>query len=147
MQFSVAALGSPAPAYQWWWNGTNQVGGNSPVLTLTSVGRIQDGTYAVLVTNSLGGILSSNAVLKVLVPQRLGSPVLLPNGTFQLTSSDADGGLLAPADLANFEAQVSTNLVKWAALPNSLSLTNGMLQLQDASRTNYPTRFYRIIEQ
>jgi len=34
--------------------------------------------------------------------------------------------LLSPSDLANFEAQASTNLVSWATLPNALSLTNGM---------------------
>jgi len=27
-----------------------------------------------------------------------------------------------------------------------LSLTNGMLELQDNTRTNWPTRFYRLLE-
>ena len=107
------------------------------------------GTYTVTVTSpSLPGLsaVSSNAVLKVLVPQVLGSPALLPDGTLQLTSTDANGGLLQPADLANFEAQVSSNLVDWVTLTNGLSLTNGTLQLQDSGRTNNPARFYRIVE-
>jgi hypothetical protein len=90
--------------------------------------------------------ISSNAAVVVRVPQILGAPVLLPDGSLQLTSTDANGGTLTPADLANFEAQASTNLVNWVTLPNGLSLTNGMLQLNDAARTNFTTRYYRIVE-
>ena len=150
--FRVVANGPPnfpnVLRYQWWQNG-NPVGGNSPVLTLNNVGRMQNGTYFVTVTNitlSGGSTVSSNAVLKVLVPQLLGTPALLPDGSFQFTSTDANGGLLSPSDLANFEAQVSTNLVNWATLPNALSLTNGMLLLQDNGSTNYAARYYRILE-
>jgi hypothetical protein len=146
VQFNVAAIGLPSLAYQWWRNGTNPVGGNSPTLTLSSVSRAQNGIYSVMVTNAVGGILSSNAVLKVLVPQLLGSPLLLPDGSFQLTSTDANGGLLTAADLANFEAQTSTNLLYWETLPNALSLTNGVLLLQDHSQSNAPARFYRLLE-
>ena len=146
VQFSVTAIGNPSLAYQWWQNGTNPIGGNSPTLTLTGVGRAQSGVYSVMVTNTMGGIISSNAVLKVLMPQLLVSPRMLPNGSFQLNSTDANGGLLSSADLANFEAQASTNLVNWVTLPNALSLTNGMLQLQDSGQSNYNARYYRILE-
>jgi len=37
--------------------------------------------------------------------------------------------------------------VNWATLPNALSLTNGMLLLQDTNSSNFTTRYYRIIEQ
>jgi hypothetical protein len=145
VQFSVEAIGFPTPTYQWWWNGTNQVGGNSPSLMLNNVGRAQIGSYSVTVTNGNGAVVSSNAWLKVRVPQLLGTPKLSPNGSFQLTSTDANGGLLAPSDLANFEVQASTNLVNWVTLPNALSLTNGTLLLQD-SNSNYKVRYYRLIE-
>jgi hypothetical protein len=146
MQFRVMAVGYPPPAYQWWWNGTNPVGVNSSTLTLTGVCRAHNGVYSVVVTNAEGGVASSNAVLKVIVPQKLGAPVLLPDGSLLLNSDDADGGLLSPSDLANFEAQASTNLMDWVPLTNALSLTNGMLQLRDNSGTNWPARFYRLIE-
>jgi hypothetical protein len=84
--------------------------------------------------------------LKVLVPQKLGVPVLLPDGTLQLSSGDADGGLLSASDLANFDAWTSTNLTDWAILPGALGLTNGTLLLQDGATTNRPHRFYRILE-
>jgi hypothetical protein len=146
VQLSVVAVGNPPPSFQWWQNETNPVGGNSPTLTLTNVGRAQDGVYFVTVANATGGVTSSNAVLKVLVPQLLGSPVLLPNGSLQITSSDINGGTLSPSDVPNFEVQASSNLVNWVTVPNALVLTNGALVLQDNSRTNHPDRFYRIVE-
>jgi alpha-tubulin suppressor-like RCC1 family protein len=146
--FRVTAIGNtPDLRYQWRQNG-NLVGGNSPVLVLGNVGRAQNGNYFVTVTNSnsSGSTVSSNAVLKVLVPQLLGSPALSPDGTLTFTSTDANGGLLSPSDLANFQAQASTDLVNWVTLTNAFSLTNGMLQLQDNGGTNWPARFYRIVE-
>ena len=144
--FHVTAIGNtPDLQYQWRQNG-NLVGGNSPTLVLNNVGRAQDGNYFVTVTNSSGSTVSSNAVLKVLVPQLLGSPMLLPDGTLTFTSTDANGGLLLLSDLANFQAQASTDLVNWVTLTNAFSLTNGMLQLQDNGGTNWPARFYRIVE-
>jgi alpha-tubulin suppressor-like RCC1 family protein len=140
----TATGGTPDLHYQWRQNG-NLVGGNSSALTMINVARAQDGVYSVTVTNAGGGTVSSNAILKVLVPQHLAAPQLLPNGTFQFTSTDANGGLLSPSDLANFEAQASTNLANWVTLPGALSLTNGMLLLQDGG-SNYTARYYRIIE-
>jgi len=151
--FHVTALGPQVYGqiplgYQWRQNG-NLIGGSGSYLYLNNVGRAQNGTYTVTVTSPLlPGLnaVSSNAVLKVLVPQLLGVPAVLPDGSFQLTSADANGGLLSPSDLANFEAQASTDLVNWVTLPNALSLTNGLLLLQDSGSTNYAARYYRILE-
>jgi alpha-tubulin suppressor-like RCC1 family protein len=141
----VVAAGTAQLGYQWTQNGT-PVGGNSANLILNNVARAQGGTYSVIVTNSGGMAVSSNAAVVVKVPQLLGTPVLLPDGSLQLTSADANGGTLTEADLANFEAQASTNLVNWTTLPGGLNLTNGMLQLNDAARTNFTSRYYRIVE-
>lgn len=146
INLAVLATGSPTPGYQWQQNGV-PVGGNSPSLTLNNACRAQDGVYSVTVTNAGGAVVSSNAVVHVNVPQLLGTPKLLPDGSLQLTSTDVNGGgTLSPSDLPNFEAQASTDLVNWVTLPNALSLTNGTLQLSDSSRTNYAARYYRIIE-
>jgi alpha-tubulin suppressor-like RCC1 family protein len=145
VQLRVVAAGIPSPDYQWRQNG-NPVGGNSSVLTLSSVARAQGGTYSVIVTNAGGMAISSNAAVVVKVPQVLSAPVLLPDGSLQLTSADANGSLLTDASLANFEAQASSDLVNWVTLTNGLSLTNGMLQLNDTARTNFTSRYYRIVE-
>jgi hypothetical protein len=52
-------------SYQWQFNGTNLSGATSPTLDITEVTASNSGYYAVLVSNSYGGILSSNAVLTV----------------------------------------------------------------------------------
>jgi hypothetical protein len=83
----------------------------------------------------------------VRVPQLIGRPAILPGGALRVLSTDADGGALLPGDLPNFQAQASTNLMNWVSLPGALGLTNGALLLTDLNRTNYPVKFYRIIEQ
>jgi hypothetical protein len=65
--FNVVAFG-PALTYQWLFNGTNIPGATSASLTLNFVQYSNAGAYSVLVTNSLGSTLSSNAVLTVVPP-------------------------------------------------------------------------------
>ena len=73
--FSVAATGNFV-SYQWQHNGVpfgdgaNVAGSATSSLTLSPVGGTDAGTYAVLVSNASGSVLSSNAVLIVtnLVP-------------------------------------------------------------------------------
>ncbi len=144
--FSVAASGQKL-SYQWRQNG-NPVGGGASFLNLNNVGRANDGTYNVTVTDFTTGQsnVSSNATLLVNVPQLLGSPTLLPNGAFQLTAGDINGGQIPASALTNFQAQVSTNLINWTTLSNSLTVSNGVLFLQDSGSANSPARFYRIIE-
>jgi len=55
-------------SYQWNFNGTNISWATNATLTLTNVQSNQAGDYAVLVTNVYGSILSSNAVLNVILP-------------------------------------------------------------------------------
>lgn len=143
---NVIASGAPTLTYQWLKAGTNLPGATSSVLNLLNVGRRDRGIFTVLVSNPGGGTLSSNASVQVFVPQRFSAPTLAPDGSFSLISTDADGGLLSDADLAGFEALVSTNLTDWVSLTNALSITNGTLLLRDAVWTNYPARFYRIRE-
>jgi hypothetical protein len=146
VQFTVTAIGAGTLSYQWRQNGTTVVGGNSSTLTLNSVGRAQRGAYSVRVTNPGGTTVSSNAVLFVLVPQLFGVPTVLPDGAVLFISGDVDGGSIPPSDLAAFEAQASTNLLNWVTLSNALSVSGGILFLQDPEQTNYPARYYRVLE-
>ncbi len=146
VQFNVTATGAAPLVYQWRKNFTNNVGLNSSTLTLNNVGRAQRGIYFVIVTNAGGSVTSSNAILNVLVPQRLASPSIQPNGTLIFTARDADGNPLSESDLARMQLQASTNLVDWNTLSGGLIVTNGNLQFEDADATNAPLRFYRIVE-
>ena len=142
----VAAAGIQPIGYQWLKNGTAKPGATNPNLVLTNVSRIDAGTYSVVVTNSQAGLESSNAIIRVLVPERLAAPILLPGKMLQITFSDADGGnLITSNDLPTFTVQVSTNLSTWSTLTNALSITNGMVLLTDTF-TNSPMKYYRISE-
>ena len=146
MGLEVLATGAFPLTYQWLKGGLDLTGATENRLLLPKVGRRDAGIYSVRVSNPEGSVLSSNASLCVRVPQRLGAPVLLPDGSLDFRSSDADCGPLPPEDLMGFEAQVSTDLMRWFTLTNALSWTNGLLLLRDPDRANHPRRFYRVLE-
>ena len=68
--FSVTALGAPPLGYQWQHAGTNLPGATASVLVIPSQ-PYNRGAYTVVVSNALGSVTSSAAVLTVggLVPQ------------------------------------------------------------------------------
>ncbi len=140
------AEGAPPLNYQWLKNGTNLIGATNQYLTLTSVSRRDSATYALKVSNAGGSVTSSNAILKVLVPQQLNPLQHLADGSVFLLSRDVDGGTLLPEDLAAFGIQASTDLTDWIALPIAPALTNGSLLFNDTNTVNFPKRFYRIVE-
>jgi hypothetical protein len=143
----VTAYGAPRLNYQWVKDGTNVVGATAATLVIPAASRHHAGVYVAVVSNPVGQSPSSNAVLVVRVPEKLGCPTVLADGTFALLAGDADGGGLQPGDLPGFQAQASSNLVNWVTLTNCLTLTKGMLRLCDPASTNCPSRFYRILEQ
>ncbi|MEI2725305.1 MAG: LamG-like jellyroll fold domain-containing protein [Verrucomicrobiota bacterium] len=73
--FSVTAGGTAPLSYQWQFNGTNLAGATASSFTRTNVQLGDAGDYAVMVSNSVGTITSSNAVLTVNPP-----PPCLPHG-------------------------------------------------------------------
>jgi hypothetical protein len=98
-----------------------------------------------MASNPGGSTSSSNAIVLIRVPQHL-TGALQPDGTFAITSGDADGNPLTPGDLGNFKWQASSNLLNWTMLRKNPVLTNGVLLLIDINSTNFPKRFYRVIE-
>lgn len=64
--FTVAATGSPTPTYQWQKDGTALSGATNASLSLSNLQTSSAGTYAVVVSNSAGGVTSSSATLTVL---------------------------------------------------------------------------------
>ena len=70
--FSILASSSQAMSYQWFFNGTNIAGATNAVLTLPGIQPAQAGAYFVVVSNSVGTVVSSNAQLTVLIPATSG---------------------------------------------------------------------------
>ena len=66
--FSVAASGTPPLSYQWTFDTTNIVGATNATLMLPDIQPTNAGNYAVIVSNSVESVLSSNAVLTVSMP-------------------------------------------------------------------------------
>jgi len=90
--FTVVAAGSPTLTYQWLKNGTPIVGAADTNLTIVNVQTNDAGTYAVLVTNAFGSIMSSGATLTVWAPplimvQPANQTVIVSNSaTFSVTA-------------------------------------------------------------
>ncbi len=66
--FTVSANGTPPLSYHWTFNTTNISGATNSLLILDDVQLNQAGTYAVMVSNLAGSVLSSNAILTVVLP-------------------------------------------------------------------------------
>jgi hypothetical protein len=71
VNFTVTATGSPAPTYQWSFNGTPISGATSSALTVNSAQSANAGSYTVAVANSSGSVTSNTASLTV-------NPVVTP---------------------------------------------------------------------
>jgi hypothetical protein len=69
--FSVVAGGAPPLSYQWQLNSNNIPGATGSSLVLTNVQFPNAGAYSVLVSNNVGAITSSAAILTVTYPPAL----------------------------------------------------------------------------
>jgi len=65
VQFSVTASAVPAPAYQWYFNGSVISGATVSALGFASARSADAGDYTVVVTNALGSVTSTKATLVV----------------------------------------------------------------------------------
>ena len=147
VSFSVTASGAATLSYQWRKDSVNVPAATNSTLILTNVSRASGGAYSVTVSNNIGSVISSNAMLRVRVPQRFAqSPQRLSAGQIRLLFGDWDGGLLSANDATNLVVQATTNFVNWVMLTNSFTITNGRVQVDDAESPNLPRRFYRVIE-
>jgi len=155
--FNVTAAGSLPLSYQWRDNGVSLVdggrisGATTPHLTISNIGNRDAGQYSVLVTNTYGTAVSSNATLTV--SRGKGGPalalsmsVLNSNGSAPGLQLGSDGNrlfILWPADPA-WTLETSTNLSPdgWGPAPDP------PMQLGDQFavpvQTSELQRFYRL---
>ena len=134
--FSVSAS-SPLPLrYQWRRDGLNLSGQTAATLTLTNAQSIDFATYAVLVSNDDGSVLSQNATLTPAVqPTILSSASTATN--FLLTFTTEFG----PVYNVEFKNDLNDSL--WQLLSTGLDGTGSPISVPDNSLTNI-MRFYRI---
>src|SRR5262249_13898099 len=105
--------------------------------------------YRVTVSNSLGTATGTNAFLRVLAPQYIRNIERDSSGLFHFEFADAQGGARANPSNIQIEAVSklrATNLF-WTALTNaSILVTNGVFYFQDPDASDFPRRFYRVVE-
>jgi len=82
--------------------------------------------------------IAANARFTVNPPILFTSELFLTNGVFQLGYSGMPGG--------NYVLQATTNLVNWTSLVTNPASTN-LFMFSDPGATNFPHRFYRILQQ
>ncbi|MEI2722814.1 MAG: family 10 glycosylhydrolase [Verrucomicrobiota bacterium] len=72
--FSVFATGLPTLAYQWRYEGTNLAGATGGSYTVTNAQPTREGYYSVVITNAVGSVTSTVALLTVNLPPTIASP-------------------------------------------------------------------------
>ena len=85
--FSVVASGAGPLSYQWRLNATNIAGATAASLLLTNVQLADAGVYSVVISNSFGTLMSSNAVLTVSPPAPCFTP---PSGLISWWRGEGD---------------------------------------------------------
>ena len=117
--FTVQAIGSPAPSYQWQFNGTNLVGQTNSQLVLSSVQLDQTGAYSVIVSNSAG---STNVAFNLNVTTK---PLLFITEVMSSEATDTNNSTLDHQDwweLSNL-GSFAVNLHGYRFDDNSASLS------------------------
>ncbi len=136
VSFSVTASGS-ALSYRWRKNSNSIPGATTSSYTITNAQAADAGSYSVVVSNAVGSVSSTGAVLTVLVitrPQLI--EVLHTNNTTHVRFVSASG--------LNYTLEYKDHLedAAWTSLPTTPG-TGGLLTLVDPVAT-VNTRFYRV---
>lgn len=115
--FTVSAFGVLPLKYQWQFDGVNISGATDNTYTIANLQQSQSGSYNVIVTNKLGRISSSNAVLVIQTPYIL-QPIL-QNQTISISF---------PALLGtNYTIESSADLIHWTPRTNFTATTPAVL--------------------
>jgi hypothetical protein len=148
-ELSVTTSGGTNFTYNWFLNGILLDDSTNSTLEIGVLIRTNSGVYSVVVNNGQGNSVQLNSTARALVPPVILDQQTTEAGAFRLLFRDSDGGL--PYDLSKVAVQWCTNFVEatnldWITLSSRISLTNGLLTVDD---TNAPTRsasVYGVLE-
>ncbi len=137
VSLTVAASGSTPLIYQWRLNGASIAAASNSVYTIASAQLSDAGSYTVVITNAVGAVLSSNAVLFVYAQP-----------TMSLQSA-TDGSVhlhIVGVANQNYIIQYETDLgtLPWQTLFSGPTDNSGLLEFIDTPPPGIPSRFYRF---
>ena len=131
---TASASGTPAPTYQWLFNGTALDGATSGTLTINNFQAEHEGTYALRASNSVGTVLSSPAEL-------------LQAGPLRFTNGNWSNGVFSARLVGyagtNYVVQCSTNATDWCSIATNSSVSG--LWIFSESGTNASGRMFRAL--
>ena len=142
--FSVAVTGAGPLSYQWEKNGLDLTNGpaiegaGSRVLRLSKLSASDAGSYAVLVTNTLGFARSASAILTVQASPPSLSAALQGNGTFLLSWSTV------PNRVYQLQSATLLQPTNWLSLGPPLTAVGSALSSAQPIVPNAHV-FYRVI--
>jgi hypothetical protein len=136
--FSVSATGDAPLDFQWRFNGADISGATASSYTRSNVTLFDGGNYSVVVGNSAGDVVSTNALLSVtpLLPLKFDWISVQPDQRLRVVLSGEPGV---------YALQVSSNLVSWITMTNLTNAGSSFEYLDDAV-TNRASRFYRATQ-
>ena len=152
--FSARAIHSTG--YQWQMNGTNLTedghfsGVTNSTLNITGVTLNDGGTYTVIAEHPANPELSSGAVLAMFKLIQLTVANTAPSGFVRILAGNADQSPFEASRASNVLFYHTTNLslsfTNWSLCPNSILLTNGVLQC-DFAIEGIGRGFWQVVEQ
>lgn len=128
--FSVTALGTAPLSYQWRFSGSTIPGATSSTYLIPVARQTNNGSYSVLVSNTLGSALSSNATLAVVqvaawgdnsfgqinLPSDASNVVAVAAGAWHSLALRADGRVVAWGNDFNGQRDVPAGLTDAVAI-------------------------------
>lgn len=119
--FTVSASGTPAPTYQWRKGGATVAGQTSASLVISNAQTSDEGSYDVVVTNSVGSVNSIAATLTVEY-----APAFTAHPGNQTVIAPSQGGFNVVVDakpIATYQWQSSPSGTTWTDISGATSIT------------------------
>ncbi|MEP6664540.1 MAG: immunoglobulin domain-containing protein, partial [Verrucomicrobiota bacterium] len=130
---NVVAGGTPSPSYQWQLNTADLIGQTMSALSVPNFQSANEGNYRVVVSNSVGVVTSSNALLLLNAPLRFTS--------FSISTNIFSAQLVGIIG-TNYFIQASTNLTGWTSLQTNIAV-NGYINFTDTNVAGFSNRYFR----
>jgi len=139
--FSVGVGGTAPFTYQWRLNGVSIVGATNNVLLLSNVQTNQAGDYTVVVANTAGSVVSSNATLNLLIPATITQAPTnrTVSVTINLGASTFDSIVFNPVHVTNSVVAIGTGTLRYQWRRAGMDLpgeTNSILVISNVTPAN-----------